>query len=444
MSKFKLPPIQTDEDKNKLWNTIKEAGGVDNYVRNFLYDQGFSLQVLDTSTMSKTRKAKYKEEKRNEAEARRAIRKCAWSAYKHTHLVHLGDGIFYNDLVDADRFDIEKREARIQQNQLPDIKSVDALAEYFKLSIPQLRWYSYNRNADRTSHYARFTIPKSDGTERIISAPKPRLKALQHKILHEILGHLPIHGAAHGFVPGRSIATHANLHAKQDIVVKMDLKDFFPTLTFPRVKGLFRKIGYPEQVAVILALLCTEPTRVDVEHKNQTYHVALTHRALPQGAPTSPAITNLICLRLDRRMSGLARKHGWKYSRYADDLVFSTSQNKPDIKQLLTLSRNIIRSEGFLVHPNKTHVMRQGNRQKVTGLIVNESAQDTLSRPPRKLIRQVRAAIHNRLHQKPHKAGESIAQLRGLAAFIHQTNPTLGRKFLEQIQTIEQNEEKAL
>lgn len=396
--------------------------------------------------MNQKQKSAYKKSKRAEAEAEKVVRKATWKAYCATHLVHLGNGVFYNDLVDADKFDIENREQRISNNDLPNIEHVDALAEFLSLTLPEMRWLAYHRDATKNPHYKQFTIPKSDGSERVISAPRPKLKKAQHTILHKILDRMPIHGAAHGFVPGRSIASHADKHAGRKIVVKMDLKDFFPTLTFPRVKGLFRKIGYPEQVATVMALICTEPKRKEVEHDGEMYHVSLSHRSLPQGAPTSPTITNIVCMRLDRRMSGLAKKLGWSYSRYADDLVFSTNDTDINIGALLRLSEKVIRAEGFRRHPKKTHVMRQCNRQKVTGLIVNPtpSEEKTTSRVPRKVVRQVKAGIYNRLNGKPHKSGESLEQLRGLAAFINQTNPTLGRKFLDQIKTLVEREENEI
>src|SRR5690606_26053703 len=113
---------------------------------------------------------------------------------------------------------------------------------------------------------------------------------------------LPVHGAAHGFLHGRSIASNAAVHKDAAVLLKVDLKDFFPTVTLPRVKGVFRKAGYREQIATLLALLCTEAPRHVAEVEGQTYYLSLGPRCLPQGAPTSPAITNTLCLRLDRRL----------------------------------------------------------------------------------------------------------------------------------------------
>src|SRR5205814_542248 len=137
------------------------------------------------------------------------------------------------------------------------------------------------------------------------------------------------------------------------------------------VKGLFHALGYGEHVATILALLCTEPPRVPVELDGKTYHVSLGTRVLPQGACTSPAITNALCRRLDRRLDGLARKHGFAYTRYADDLTFS-GDTPAAIDRLRRDAERIIRDEGFRVNAKKTRIMRRGRRQTVTGVVVND------------------------------------------------------------------------
>ena len=130
----------------------------------------------------------------------------------------------------------------------------------------------------------------------------------------------------------------------------MDIKDFFPTVTVPRVKGIFRKAGFREQIATLLALLCTEAPREIVDHEGTTYYVSLGPRCLPQGAPTSPALTNTLCLRLDQRIHGLAKKYGWRYTRYADDLTFSLPANHkgaPHLGALMGLVKRIVADEGF-------------------------------------------------------------------------------------------------
>src|SRR5205823_7816991 len=223
---------------------------------------------------------------------------------------------------------------------------------------------------------------------------------------------------ANGFLPGRSILTNAAVHTGARVVVKMDLASFFPTITLRRVKGIFRRAGYREQVATLLALLCTEAPREIVPFQGKDYYVALGPRCLPQGAPTSPALTNTLCLRLDQRLAGLAKKYGWRYTRYADDLTFSLPKGHdgdPHVGSLIGLVRRIVEDEGFAVHPDKTRLARSGGRQKITGLVVNG---DLKPRVPRKLRRQMRAALHNLQVGKPLMEGETFARLAGYAAYI--------------------------
>jgi hypothetical protein len=259
----------------------------------------------------------------------------------------------------------------------------------------------------------------------------PKLKAAQHWILRNIVERLLVHGAAHGFLPGRSTLSNAAVHANPRIVAKLDIKDFFPTITLPRVKGVFRKAGYREQVATLLALLCTESPREVVTHEGQTYYVALGPRCLPQGAPTSPALTNTLCLRLDQRLSGMARRLGWRYTRYADDLTFSLPDGHagpPRIGTLLGTVRRIVGDEGFTIHAKKTTVSRQGGSQRITGLVVNGPG---APRVPRRLKRRLRAAIHNQAQGRSSEQSDSPATLVGWAAYICMTDPALGKRYLD-------------
>src|SRR5262249_23578560 len=212
------------------------------------------------------------------------------------------------------------------------------------------------------------------------------------------------------------------------------LKDFFPTVTLARVKGVFRKAGYREQVATLLALLCTEAPREVVELEGQTYYVALGPRCLPQGTPTSPALTNTLCLRLDRRLSGLAARLGWRSTRYADDLTFSLPAGhagEPRTGALMGLVQRIVEAEGFTIHRDKTRIHRRGARQQVTGLVVNGSGPP---RVPRALGRELGAAVHNRRRGKPLKEGETGAGLAGYAAYVYMTDAALGAKLLRDIE----------
>ncbi|MBN2582800.1 MAG: RNA-directed DNA polymerase [Planctomycetes bacterium] len=218
--------------------------------------------------------------------------------------------------------------------------------------------------------YHTFTIAKRGGKLREIAAPCRSLKHIQRRILHRIVEPLDRHAAVHGFRRRRCSLTGARRHVGKEAVLAMDLQDFFPSITSQRVYGLFRKLGWPQNLASALTRLTTWQGR------------------LPQGAPTSPALANLIARRMDRRLAGLGRHRGIYYTRYADDLAFSGPAEV--VRSAIPSIRTIIQEEGFRLAEHKTRLMRRGRRQVVTGLVVNEQVS-----VPRDYRRRVRAALHN-------------------------------------------------
>src|SRR5262249_40986091 len=153
-------------------------------------------------------------------------------------------------------------------------------------------------------------LTSRSGKRRLLEAPRPRLKAIQRFVLHEILDHVPAHDAAHGYRRGRSIVTFAEPHAGRCLVLRMDLRDFFPSVSAARVRAVFRAGGYPREVAACLAGLCTNATPAGVWPAGTDDNTRRRFRSphLPQGAPTSPALANLCAYGLDRRLTGLARQ----------------------------------------------------------------------------------------------------------------------------------------
>ena len=429
--------IKTNDDLVAMWRDIEKSGSMNSYVNQQMKAQGFTVKRSATDSMSKRELAAYKKDLKQEAAEKRKLKSNAWLAYKANHVVYLGDGIYWNDNNDVDKYDLENAEERAAENELPVMDDAADLANKLAISVADLRYLTYHREAATQIHYKRFTIPKRNGKERAIWAPMPKLKQAQHWVLHNVLGNLYVHGASHGFIRGRSIYSNALAHVDAKLVVKMDMQDFFPTISQPRVKGLFRKAGYRERIATLLSLLCTESPREVVEQNGKTYYIAMGPRCLPQGAPTSPAITNALCLRLDRRLMGMAEKYGWRYTRYADDMTFSfpdNSKKKAELSTLLFLAKKIVTDEGFTVHPEKTKITRKGRRQQITGLVVNGK---DLPRVPRERKREIRAAIHNLQKGKPLREGESLESLQGYAAFVCMTDPELGHKLLAQLQAFQ-------
>lgn len=386
--------------------------------------------LLKEARAKRIEESKRRREKRKaERERRQRDAKQRWKEYQALHIVHAGEGVSY------DLQSVEDDKERLKHYQLPIIQTAQELANQLGISISKLKWLTYHRGAATLSHY--FTIPKKDGGRREISAPKPDLRQAQEWIQTHILQRIPIHPCAYGFVKGRNIVDNAKQHVKRAAVIKMDLKDFFPTITFYRVKGLFQSFGYNGLISTLLALLTTEPPRKQVEFIGKHYYVALDDRQLPQGACTSPTITNILCWRLDRRLERLAQKLGFRYTRYADDLTFSCDDNGlKKIGVCLRAARAIIQSEGFEVNEKKTRVLRASRRQKVTGIVVNEKL--NLSR---KELRNFRALLHNVEKNGLEKENRQNhpdfwGYIQGFTSYIQMVRPDLGEKFAQQVKRI--------
>ncbi|MFN9717953.1 MAG: reverse transcriptase family protein, partial [Planctomycetota bacterium] len=372
-----------------------------------------------------------KEQKKVESEKRKTLHRERVHHRRTTDIVFLGRGVS-KGLADC-RSSIEK----LHSFELPVMATPADLARAMGLSIPQLRWLSFHSDAPTRTHYINFTIPKRSGGTRKLSCPHAKLAAAQQWILTSILSRVPVHEAAHGFVANHSVATNALQHVNSAVVINTDLKDFFPSITFIRVRGLFQRLGYSPAVATILALLCTECPRTPMQLDGTTYHAAAAPRSLPQGACTSPALSNLIATKLDRRMSAMATKLGWRYSRYADDLTWSTSaEPSPSIGYVLARIRHITQDEGFELNHDKTRIQRRSQRQTVTGVVVNDQLN-----VPRETVRRVRAILHNA--QKTGLVAQNKDQhphfeswLLGMIGWISMVNPTQGEKLMLQFREL--------
>jgi hypothetical protein len=291
--------------------------------------------------------------RRNVGKGSASQRAEAWRLRKQQEIPYLGDGVSGGlNYTDCD-------EERLQAYGLPVCQTPEQIASAMGISVGQLRFLAFSRDTSTISHYIRFKIPKKTGGERLISAPMPRLKNAQHWILVNILEKLELHDAAHGFRRDRSIVSNAQPHVGADVIINFDLKDFFPSISYKRVKGLFQSFGYSEAAATIFGLLCTQAQVEEVELDGKTYYVATTDRHLPQGSPASPAITNLLCRRLDRRLMGIAENLGFVYTRYADDLTFSASgESLCNICNILRRTESIVAHEGFAINEQKTRILR--------------------------------------------------------------------------------------
>ena len=362
-------------------------------------------------------------ENKERRERERIARAAAWKAKAAHEMVYLGRG------VSGGLQHTASDDARLARFGLPRLETPEQIARAMGLTVSQLRFLAFSRSTSTVTHYVRFEIPKKTGGTRRISAPMPRLKAAQRWVLDNILDKVGLHDAAHGFRPQRSIVSNARPHVGADLVVNVDLKDFFPTLEYRRIRGMFRGLGYGEAAATIFALLTSEPEVDEVELDGQTFYVASGARRLPQGAPTSPAITNIVCRRLDARLDGAARKHGFSYTRYADDLTFSAARTA-DAGSMLSAIRMITAAEGFAEHPRKTRVLRRGARQEVTGVVVNQRLG-----VDRATLRRFRALLFQIGKDGP--AGKTwgsspdlFASVIGYANFVRMVDPARGEALL--------------
>jgi RNA-directed DNA polymerase len=348
-----------------LWLKHHEAANLAKSVATKKADQAIAQ-------LKKDKEAKKAEKKRLAAE-RKKKHAADVAKRKAEDIIFLGRGVS-GHLADR-RVNVEA----LQKLGLPLLATPGEVAKTLGLPIGKLRWLCHHNDAVTRPHYAYFEVPKKSGGARLLSAPHEHLAQAQQWIFDNVLQKLPVEAPAHGFVKGRSTVTNAKEHLHQGIVINLDLSDFFPTIGFGRVRGFFEKLGYSPAVATIFALLCTEPPRRKVIYDGVTYWVAIGDRGLPQGACTSPAISNLVSRKLDRRLSGMTQKMGWKYTRYADDLTFSAElhdvgegkKGRKDLGMLLARIRHIVQEEGFAINPKKGRIQHAGGRQEVTGIVVN-------------------------------------------------------------------------
>jgi len=246
---------------------------------------------------------------------------------------------------------------------LPPLLTRADVAQLVGVPLHTMTWWLWARQPER--RYTRFELARSDGTARVIHAPIKPIKDMQRRFAETLARSYVPPPHVHGFVSKRSPVSNARPHRRQEWVLRLDIADFFPSINFGRVRGLFMAFPfeYPVDVATLLAQLCC--------HNDE----------LPQGAPTSPIISNYVCRRLDTQLARLARSERCFYTRYADDMCFSTDRRSfPPALGAVTRSETsagdtvvaIVLSNGFTLNDQKVRLMRSNQRQRVTGLVVNE------------------------------------------------------------------------
>lgn len=317
---------------------------------------------------------------------------------------------------EEDKLRIEEYNQRLSENGVPIIYNLRHLRKLLGIhKKEQEKLFGDKRNES----YRTFQIPKKSGGVRTIEAPIEELKKIQGWIKEEILDKFKPSEYAKGFKRGCSIYDNALPHVGKDMVMNIDLKDFFPSIHYSDIYSIFRYIGYTDGVSKLLTKLCTNAKNV-----------------LPQGSPASPALSNLVSLKLDKRLSSLAKKIEANYTRYADDITFSGNNNICKYEKLI---RKIISEEGYEINENKFRVQPSFQRQEVTGLIVNTKVSVS-----EKLISEIENALYycnkygvlNHMSHLKIDRGFYKEHLYGIAYFVKMVDYEKGSKYLSHLDQI--------
>ncbi len=315
--------------------------------------------------------------------------------------------------------------------RVPPATTLSELAALLRMHVDDLGWITSH---DRTVHHYLYQWhrKRNSPAKRLIEIPKPLLKEAQSAVLSNILTTVPTHEAACAFQVGKSVFDFVKPHTGHELAIKIDLKDFFPSVRSGRVFRLFQTLGYSEIIASTLARLCTNavPTSVLADEslpfaERRKYR----NRHLPQGAPGSPALANLCAFRLDCRLSGLAGSVDANYTRYADDLLFSGDHQFARRRERFHLAvLKIILEEGFEINPRKTRFMHHSQRQIAAGLVFNEKPGVS-----RREYDQLKAILTNCQRngwqsQNRDSHPEFQAHLAGRIQWINASNPARGKK----------------
>jgi len=268
--------------------------------------------------------------------------------------------------------------------------------------------------------YKNIKIPKKTRGYRELSVPIAKLKYLQKWILKNILSEIPVSQYVTGFEKRKSIVENAKKHLNKTCVINLDLKDFFPSITESKVYSIFYCLGYSRELSYIFTTLCTYK------------------KGIPQGAPTSPKLSNLCCKYLDKRIGEVCKKYDAVYSRYADDITISGNKY---IKSIVEPVRKIIEDEKFKLNDNKTRILLKGQRQEVTGLNLNSGVVTVPKKYKKQLQKEIyyckKYGVSN--HLEHIKCGKAFYKehLYGKAYFINMVEPKTARKILKQLDEIE-------
>jgi len=340
-------------------------------------------------------------------------------------------------------FNLDTIPVAAPNHDLPCFGSINDLARWLDVSLTQLDWLADLKRVDinqaeKYKHYHYHSLTKRRGGIRIIESPKTILKEVQRHIHINLLSKVSPHHSAHGFRKNHSCLSHAKNHTHQQYLFTFDLDNYFHSIDWFCVYKVFTKLGYNNEIANYLSALCTHKFIGDKSlliALNSEQRKKIKQRHLAQGAPTSPALSNLVMTKLDKRLDGLAKSLQLNYSRYADDLAFSGNKHR-DWRFLEPLIASICLEEGFKLNHRKSKTIHCHQRQKITGIIVNQG-----TNIDRRYFDQIKATLTNCIrhgieNQNINGHENFQSHLLGQIIFVSSLNKNRGEKLFKLYQKI--------
>lgn len=332
---------------------------------------------------------------------------------------------------------------------LPQLTSITDLASWLNVSLGELQWLANLKRPetiinDKLKHYHYHVIDKKRGGIRLIESPKPLLKEIQQKINTELLSALTVHDAAHGFRKGRNHITHATNHCGKKALILFDISNCFHSISWQSIYNNVNQLGYAKEITKYVTGLCTHhvhPNEAVIATLEASHRKLILKPHLPQGAPSSPTLSNSALHHLDKRLTGLAKTLNLTYSRYADDLAFSSNEIR-DWRFLEHIVGAICLEEGLQLNHRKSRILKSQQRQKLTGLVVNKTPNID-----RRHYDNLKATLTNCVQyglesQNREKHEFFYEHLTGAVNYVCQINPHRGaklRKILRKIKIDNRN-----
>ncbi|MFV2014465.1 MAG: reverse transcriptase family protein, partial [Candidatus Heimdallarchaeota archaeon] len=361
-------------------------------------------------------------EQRQKARMEKLQRKKDWEEFRKVNFVHLGVGV-------SNWLNLRVENTNILDTiGLPSIPDSNELAKFLGIGISQIKYFAYHRTSSKVNHYIDFYISKGKNGKRLISRPKRDLENIQSIIKKQILDNLSFSDAVFGFIPGKSHIDNAQEHVKRDFIINIDIQNFFPSTNFYKIRSIFRGFGYSGEISTVLALLTTKQDSRSVKIGEIQYHSFSQNRYLPQGACTSPVLSNLAMIKIDNQLIKRSIELGYKFSRYVDDLTFSTNRPVSNVKSLLYMAKKTLEYHGYVANPNKTKILGKNNSQNVTGLVINSGK----SNIPRSWRKKLRAAVHQFQYIKDEtEKSTELLRLMGCINYLRVSHSKLAQNYFE-------------